>query len=123
MRISDWSSDVCSSDLIDVFWQQLQRAGFVAAENALVFGFHRVAEFFQAPVLHDDLDARVMNVVAATEAIEDPHDRGRIDQQVRFRHERFGELRSEERRVGKECGRTCRFRWAQDHYKKKKNKE
>src|SRR3546814_16690887 len=65
MRISDWSSDVCSSDL---------------------------AEFFQAPVLHDDLDARVMNVVAATEAIEDPHDRGRIDQQVRFRHERFGEL-------------------------------
>src|SRR3546814_8660782 len=94
MRISDWSSDVCSSDLIDVFWQQLQRAGFVAAENALVFGFHRVAEFFQAPVLHDDLDARVMNVVAATEAIEDPHDRGRIDQQVRFRHERFG--RSEE---------------------------
>src|SRR3546814_10297009 len=92
MRISDWSSDVCSSDLIDVFWQQLQRAGFVAAENALVFGFHRVAEFFQAPVLHDDLDARVMNVVAATEAIEDPHDRGRIDQQVRFRHERFGEL-------------------------------
>src|SRR3546814_16347696 len=33
-----------------------------------------------------------MNVVAATEAIEDPHDRGRIDRQVRFRHERFGEL-------------------------------
>src|SRR3546814_2246418 len=117
MRISDWSSDVCSSDLfavrlerhehcviaglavwrqitfdpggecrllrglrgevgadlldwairglreeaahvIDVFWQQLQRAGFVAAENALVFGFHRVAEFFQAPVLHDDLEDR-----------------------------------------------------------------
>src|SRR3546814_17369498 len=23
------------------------------------------------------------------------------------------EFRSEERRVGKECGRTCRFRWAQ----------
>src|SRR3546814_6080616 len=23
--------------------------------------------------------------------------------------------RSEERRVGKECGRTCRSRWSQDH--------
>src|SRR3546814_14081548 len=26
---------------------------------------------------------------------------------------------SEERRVGKECGRTCRSRWSPDHYKKK----
>src|SRR3546814_17975947 len=28
--------------------------------------------------------------------------------------------RSEERRVGKECGNTCRSRWSPDHYKKKK---
>src|SRR3546814_18888445 len=28
-------------------------------------------------------------------------------------------LRSEERRVGKECGRTCRSRWSRYHYKKK----
>src|SRR3546814_15812446 len=28
-------------------------------------------------------------------------------------------LRSEERRVGKECGSTCRFRWSPYHYKKK----
>src|SRR3546814_5885553 len=28
-------------------------------------------------------------------------------------------LRSEERRVGKECGSTCRARWSTDHYKKK----
>src|SRR3546814_11153957 len=27
--------------------------------------------------------------------------------------------RSEERRVGKECGRTCRHRWLPDHSKKK----
>src|SRR3546814_11268698 len=31
-------------------------------------------------------------------------------------------LRSEERRVGKECVRTCRSRWSPDHYKKKNNK-
>src|SRR3546814_17774683 len=30
--------------------------------------------------------------------------------------------RSEERRVGKECVRTCRSRWSPYHYKKKKNK-
>src|SRR3546814_19445128 len=28
------------------------------------------------------------------------------------------DLRSEERRVGKECVSTCRSRWALDHYKK-----
>src|SRR3546814_21090180 len=29
-------------------------------------------------------------------------------------------LRSEERRVGKECVSTCRSRWSPDHYKKNK---
>src|SRR3546814_11909661 len=28
-------------------------------------------------------------------------------------------LRSEERRVGQECGRTCRYRWSRYHKKKK----
>src|SRR3546814_11774614 len=31
-------------------------------------------------------------------------------------------LRSEERRVGKECVRTCRSRWSRDHDKTKKSK-
>src|SRR3546814_14234239 len=31
------------------------------------------------------------------------------------------EDRSEERRVGKECGSTCRTRWSPDHYKKKRS--
>src|SRR3546814_11301183 len=29
-------------------------------------------------------------------------------------------MRSEERRVGKECVSTCRYRWTTDHEKKKK---
>src|SRR3546814_19962737 len=33
-----------------------------------------------------------------------------------------GATRSEESRVGKECGRTCRSRWAPDQKKKKKNR-
>src|SRR3546814_14880095 len=35
-------------------------------------------------------------------------------------HLRRGHRRSEERRVGKECVRTCRSRWSPYHYKKKK---
>src|SRR3546814_16976372 len=31
-----------------------------------------------------------------------------------------GPKRSEERRVGKKCVSTCRTRWSQDHYKKKR---
>src|SRR3546814_6362139 len=31
--------------------------------------------------------------------------------------------RSEERRVGKECGSTCRFRWSPYYEKKKKNEQ
>src|SRR3546814_16636804 len=31
-------------------------------------------------------------------------------------------IRSEERRVGKECVSTCRSRWSQYHYKKNSNK-
>src|SRR3546814_18807643 len=31
--------------------------------------------------------------------------------------------RSEERRVGKECVSTCRYRWSPDHSKKKNNKK
>src|SRR3546814_20163414 len=30
-------------------------------------------------------------------------------------------IRSEERRVGKECVSTCRYRWSPDHSKKKEN--
>src|SRR3546814_11071191 len=35
----------------------------------------------------------------------------------------FISMRSEERRVGKECVSTCRSRWSPDHYKKNKRKE
>src|SRR3546814_15379936 len=32
-------------------------------------------------------------------------------------------FRSEERRVGKECVGTCRYRWSQENYKKKKQEK
>src|SRR3546814_15345224 len=39
-----------------------------------------------------------------------------------FYEEVHNVLRSEERRVGKECVSTCRSRWSPYHYKKKKSR-
>src|SRR3546814_20029056 len=36
---------------------------------------------------------------------------------------KIGTKRSEARRVGKECGRTCRYRWTQSHKKKQTTKK
>src|SRR3546814_9196073 len=91
MRISDWSSDVCSSDLAD--------RDIVAAVETLL-------EFV---LLDRRLAARDEDFAAGDEAaIEHVVD-------VVDLH-----LRSEERRVGKECVSTCRSRWSPDNTKKKK---
>src|SRR3546814_3296639 len=82
MRISDWSSDVCSSDLVLAVARQF--------ENVLDDGIHplgmSVDDGEQPQVL-----ARQMR---------------RLAQQL---------ARSEERRVGKECVSTCRYRWSPYH--------
>src|SRR3546814_5216712 len=86
MRISDWSSDVCSSDL----WLGVD---FVFAwENRRVF----IDEFTQ--VLAQDVDI-------GRAGAQDVGGGGVIEQ----REQQM--LRSEERRVGKECVSTCRSRW------------
>src|SRR3546814_19131179 len=97
MRISDWSSDVCSSDLAGEIEVELQAVGEGAApgheevERCAVFGGgeHRAGHRRQA-VGDDDLLEQA-----------DGED-GDAD-------------RSEERRVGKECVSTCRSRWSPYH--------
>src|SRR3546814_10905986 len=74
MRISDWSSDVCSSDLKNLLLTQSVAAQWFAAwrrKGSLVDTFRREAY---------------------------------------WQH-----VRSEERRVGKECVSTCRSRWSPYH--------
>src|SRR3546814_14018084 len=105
MRISDWSSDVCSSDLPDPTRRRAEIA------EALV----RVAN-------RDGLHAVTMRSVAAEAGVS-----LRLVQYYFTSKEELlvGALqhleqsRSEERRVGKECVRTCRSRWSPDHKKKK----
>src|SRR3546814_16583888 len=89
MRISDWSSDVCSSDL---FADRAAQAAVV-----LDAGRDRFAVAGQAHVHH--VGVGVASAVGQ-----------------RLLHQ----PRSEERRVGTECVRTCRTRWAPYHSKKKK---
>src|SRR3546814_9827394 len=97
MRISDWSSDVCSSDLgiglvpfgDGLGWRLLvQEAPENLAQRDDVIGFGEVHE--QLPLTTDELRLPLLS-----ECIDG--------------------LRSEERRVGKECVSTCRSRWSPDH--------
>src|SRR3546814_4143479 len=89
MRISDWSSDVCSSDLRDGggLDHRLERH---AEGEELRHGRRHVPD---RPV-----DVAPVQVRRDRERQQAPSDR-----------------RSEERRVGKECVSTCRSRWSPYH--------
>src|SRR3546814_13528159 len=100
MRISDWSSDVCSSDLC-VEPTDIQVEG--VTENLTIRPFAAVN--FDLQRLADQVVARILLPLG-----------DRLKQQVLDRTH----ARSEERRVGKECVSTCRSRWSQYHYKKKR---
>src|SRR3546814_13325319 len=101
MRISDWSSDVCSSDL---------PAPLPGGVDALPFD---TAAF-------DALD-RGVRAVFPPHALITPDDVQGAYPSLReaVRNGAWPTLgqRSEERRVGKECVSACRSRLAQYHYK------
>src|SRR3546814_20621501 len=99
MRISDWSSDVCSSDLA----QRL-------AVEVVVLLHEGVAQVRRCLV--DGVEAQVRL----------PGSRRGVGQHlVDLLVEGGNRQRSEERRVGKECVSPCRSRWSPNHQKKKNN--
>src|SRR3546814_17711457 len=101
MRISDWSSDVCSSDL---------GAGR---------GPDCRTRFRQGAGRPDEADrqggrAGQRRHAGGTGSLgEKPVSSSRPPSAFKERRDR-----SEERRVGKECVSTCRSRWSPYHYKK-----
>src|SRR3546814_15838045 len=100
MRISDWSSDVCSSDLQAQIGRghELRLAECAGPRSVQALGRH--------VLLLDDFQG---GEEFATEiALAAPEAR-----QGRQRRQEW--TRSEERRVGKECVSTCRSRWSPYH--------
>src|SRR3546814_1040804 len=89
MRISDWSSDVCSSDLIGLVPRQNSSGG-----KDRLGGISRAGNRY----------LRQMLVVGAMAVIRHAE-----------RHGSKRAWRSEERRGGKECVSTCRSRWSPYH--------
>src|SRR3546814_15440874 len=109
MRISDWSSDVCSSDLRDRCTRLHDLLG--ACVSACL------------PVLNNSLQATDVGKVWCTGTGVAPgiHDQDFMTMSEPLTLLAAGEpvRRSEKRRVGKEWGSTCRTRVLPDHEKKK----
>src|SRR3546814_16361953 len=97
MRISDWSSDVCSSDLRQTALRQLAEE----CDVVVVVGGPDSNNSKKLTELAQKCGRRAYQVAGAAE----------------LRREWFAGVgtRSEERRVGKECVSTCRFRWWPAH--------
>src|SRR3546814_17175319 len=98
MRISDWSSDVCSADLpcervLRNFGKRLVdiRPGFGQLIHRDERG-HGDITYQAVTISPSETEAAVINL-------------------LRFHEADTALLRSEERRVGKECVSTCRYRW------------
>src|SRR3546814_13151080 len=110
MRISDWSSDVCSSDLVGA-WQSRHRTGRTADDDR-----PRAPAPVQYPA------DRIATLYAGRPLWAPARCRRAGSRACRHAMLRDGGLdgRSEERRVGKACVGTCRYRWSAYHIKKKK---
>src|SRR3546814_14862394 len=103
MRISDWSSDVCSSDLVG------------GAEIAT--GQFAVAEIRLAQVRAGQAAKPHHRPVQVASAQHDGAEVGAFELQLAAEPHRTAQRqhRSEERRVGTECVSTSKHRWSPYH--------
>src|SRR3546814_14140992 len=126
MRISDWSSDVCSSDLayLEFFkgawarWSEFNRDGDLlpytwparTLRTVIPTSLHGQLGYYSfdggAPITAGTWQAAYSAAQVALTAQAD------IQHGARSAFALCRPPSSEARRVGKECGRTCRSRWA-----------
>src|SRR3546814_20956359 len=111
MRISDWSSDVCSSDLA---FQALRQRGARAGFDAVAIEVQAAAgvELLVGNAREQVGPGRDLVVVAHAGAPLVDVDIGVVDFLLVEGAEPVEIRRSEERRIGKECVSTCRSRWS-----------
>src|SRR3546814_18270728 len=113
MLISDWSSDVCSSDLLQRrigFDETLDFQGFATTHSRDIELFAALQGLYEQMV---DERIDIARKHAEAEAFF-------IDLPGRGSHP--GQMRSGERRVGKECVRTVSSRWSTANKKKNRKK-
>src|SRR3546814_14060073 len=108
MRISDWSSDVCSSDLPE---------GGRRQTNVAVHEHHqivrtRLAAHDRPQYLRHGAALAVATLVHVADL--DPLRVAVVLQQL-VQHVDVGAVRTDERLVGKECVRTCKSLWGADN--------
>src|SRR3546814_21116223 len=98
MRISDWSSDVCSSDL-QVLFDFLPPYACTFREDNATFRTHLIRHFIaeEESCQLTSFVQRLKLIIGADPFILESH---------------FIQPRSEERPVGKECVSTCSSRWS-----------
>src|SRR3546814_11293738 len=122
MRISDWSSDVCSSDLNGLF-RSAAPLGIPALDRGAAHSQGRGACFLaHAAILQACVDEPICqrNFQPLVGQRVDQR-KGCISANQLFQARAFGAFwRSGERSGGKECVSTCRSRWSPKHSKKKK---
>src|SRR3546814_14567116 len=112
MRISDWSSDVCSSDLLQERrpdtrqWCGLSHVQTNVPLDVSIVA--RAAGPAKLPPRHAHMPRHPNPPPAPVD-----------DEVVPLRLPRDGAARSDERRVGKGVGSTCRSGWSLAHSKKK----
>src|SRR3546814_11571978 len=105
MRISDWSSDVCSSDLAKMptlgawSFRHAQGKPFVYPDNDLGYTANFLSMLFKMSEKKFEADERLVKALDVLFILHADHEQNR----------------SEERRVGKECVSTCRSRWSPYH--------
>src|SRR3546814_14201530 len=109
MRISDWSSDVCSSDLIGTTMEAVAEALLNPRRLTVVTNHLTVATILNCQ--------REFQVILAGGVLKH-NDQATTGEATREFLEKFrvGDgIRSGERRVGKGCDSTCRSRWSPIH--------
>src|SRR3546814_15528059 len=127
MRISDWSSDVCSSDLSDTAWRisactrsppptdqnGKKKNKFLLRKFQTMTGYFKSARRFLSFLFSVEKRPMWMRISRLTFDSNGSFQNGdkTFLPQGSPAPDRIRHFRSEERRVGKECGSTVRSRW------------